>query len=144
MSKNVLPLHPILVSFPTALWIFAFACDIISLMDRENSLWPSVAFYALAAGVIAGVATGLPELFDYMALRDPLPRRIARRQLGVNFIALAIFALGVTARLTDVLGLVVPVGITAIGIVFLIFAGRLGGDPAYVRGTIVDGKASGA
>ena len=38
----------------------------------------------------------------------------------------------------------VPVAISAIGILFLIFAGRLGGDPAYVRGTIVGREATGS
>ncbi|MBV8223260.1 MAG: hypothetical protein JO293_07850, partial [Candidatus Eremiobacteraeota bacterium] len=53
---KTLSLHLMLVSFPTALWLFGFACDVASLVDRENALWPSVAFYALAAGVLAAIA----------------------------------------------------------------------------------------
>jgi uncharacterized membrane protein len=144
MARRALPLHPVLVSFPTALWIFGFACDVATLVDRENAIWPSIALYALTAGVVAGVATAIPEWIDFWSLRKPETRALARRQLVVNTTTLAIFAIDVGARLTDALGLQAPVLITFAGILFLLFAGRLGGDPAYVRGTVDGPETSGS
>ena len=137
MTRRALPLQPVLVSFPTALWIFGFACDVATLVDRENAIWPSIALYALTAGLVGGVATAIPEWVDFWSLRDPEARALARRQLIVNVTTLAIFAVDVVARLTDSLGLQAPALITFAGSLFLLFASRLGGDPAFVRTTIV-------
>ena len=137
------PLHPVLVSSPAALWLFAFACDLMSLIDRENWIWPSVAFYALCAGVLAALAAGLFEWFDYASLGAPA-RKSMRRQLLVNAGVFVIFAIDVGIRFSDFFGLVAPVAVSAAGVALLAFAGRFGVDPMFSRCNFGDREAQGS
>jgi uncharacterized membrane protein len=132
-----------LLSSPAALWVFAFACDVTSVIDRENWIWPSVAFYALIAGVVVAFAAGVFEWFDYVSL-DGVARRAALRQVLVNAGVFGVFAIDVAIRLSDFFGLVAPVVVSAAGVVFLALAGRLGGDPMLVRASVGNREASGS
>ncbi|MBV8221975.1 MAG: hypothetical protein JO293_01280, partial [Candidatus Eremiobacteraeota bacterium] len=63
-------------------------------------------------------------------------RDAARRQLLIGIGALALFSLDVGVRLTDAFGLIEPVFVSATGVVYLLYAPRLGGDPPVVRASI--------
>jgi len=121
-------LHTVLVPWTAALWAFAFACDVMSVIDRENWIWPSVAFYALGAGVLTALAAGAFELVDYVCL-DRAARKAGLRKLVVSAVVFAVFGIDLAMRLSDFFGLIAPVVVSAVGIAFLALAGRLGGGP---------------
>jgi len=126
------PLPRLVVSLPAALWLFAFACDLIGLIDRENWIWPSIAFYALAAGTAAAIVA---LAFQFVSLRrvPKLAQQSARRQVTVNAIVLIAFALDIGVRLSDFFGITMPVAFSALGVALLVLAPRLGGDPPLAR-----------
>jgi len=121
------------VSLPAGLWTFGFACDLIGLVDRENWIWPSVALYALAAGTAAGLAALLIQFTSLRGVAGGRPRAAAHRQLIINSLIAFVFVLDIAVRLTDFVGIVMPVAFTAAGIILLAFAPRLGGDPPLLR-----------
>jgi uncharacterized membrane protein len=133
MAARQLPLTRVLVSLPTGLWTFGFACDVIGLVDRENWIWPSVAFYALAAGTAAGLAAFLLQFASLRGVAGERPRAAARRQLIINGLIVFVFVLDIVVRLTDFVGIVMPVAFSAAGIILLALAPRLGGDPPLLR-----------
>ena len=54
------PVHPMIIPFPIALWIFSLVADLIYLW-RGNSVWRDyIAFYTLLAGIIGAVAAAVP------------------------------------------------------------------------------------
>jgi hypothetical protein len=106
---------------------------VIGLVDRENWIWPSVAFYALAAGTAAGLAAFLLQFASLRGVAGERPRAAARRQLIINGLIVFVFVLDIVVRLTDFVGIVMPVAFSAAGIILLALAPRLGGDPPLLR-----------
>ncbi len=133
VAPRQLPLTRVLVSLPAGLWTFGFACDLIGLIDRENWIWPSVAFYALTAGTAAGLGALFLQFASLRGVAGGRPRAAARRQLIINGLIVFVFALDVAVRLTDFVGIVMPVAFSAAGIILLALAPRLGGDPPLLR-----------
>lgn len=128
------PLHTALVAFPLALWTFSLVCDVAGLIDRENWLWQSVAFYALVGGLLGALAAAIPGLIDLLALRDPVIQRIGVRHAAFNLAAIAVFAGDIWLRLSDAVGTRLPVAISLIGVALLGVAAWLGGDLVHVYG----------
>jgi uncharacterized membrane protein len=122
------PLRSALVAFPIALWSFSLACDVIGLIDRENWLWQSVAFYALVGGLIGALAAAIPGLIDVLTLRDPVVRRIGVRHMIFNLAVLAVFAGDIWLRLSDALGTRLPVGVSLVGVTLAAVSAWLGAE----------------
>src|SRR5215468_7266101 len=91
------PLHPILVTFPIALWVFSFVCDLIYHFGRQELFWSSMAFYTMLGGLIGAIAAAIPGFVDFLGLNNPATRRIATAHLTLNLIVvvLYIFNLGI-------------------------------------------------
>ena len=54
------PVHPMLIPFPIALWVFSLVADVIYLW-RGNPVWKNyIAFYTLLAGIIGAAALQCP------------------------------------------------------------------------------------
>ena len=70
-------IHPMLIPFPIALWIFSLASDCIYLFDRRP-VWKDVALYTMIGGIIGALAAAIPGYIDYRSLTDP--GHDARRQ----------------------------------------------------------------
>ena len=50
------PIHPMIIPFPIALWVFSLIADLIYLWGG-NPLWRDyIAFYTLLGGIIGGAA----------------------------------------------------------------------------------------
>ena len=53
------PIHPMLIAFPIALWIFSFVCDVIHLMGWGGVIWNDMAFYTMIGGLLGALAAAV-------------------------------------------------------------------------------------
>lgn len=128
------PIHPILVTLPIGLFVFSFVCDLIS-RSRGTPIWSEVARYTLGGGLVGALLAAVPGLIDYGTVRAPRPRRLATAHLGLNLLAVALFALSFWARVRPEQAPVLhPFWLSAVGIVVLAVAGWLGGEMVFVHG----------
>lgn len=130
------PIHPMLVPFPIGLLGFSFICDLVGLSTR-NPLWPVFAAYAMAAGILAALATALPGLIDLVALHRQPVKKLGIYHMSCNLAVVVLFVADLWWRLS------IPfskgqVLLSAGGIVLLMVSGWLGGELVYVHRTAVD------
>jgi len=133
------PIHPMLVAFPIALWIFSLICDFIYHAGPHNVFWKGVAFYTMVAGVIGALLAAVPGFIDYLSLRDRQVKRIATTHMTLNLIVVALFLFNLGIRYNaspdnEFFGVVLSV----IAIAILAVSGWLGGSLVYVHGVAVE------
>jgi uncharacterized membrane protein len=64
------PVHPMIIPFPIALWVFSLVADLIYLW-RGNPVWRDyIAFYTLLGGIIGAVVAAVPGFIDWLSLND--------------------------------------------------------------------------
>ena len=86
------PIHQMLIVFPLGLLATAAAFDVIGLF-RQDSLWATMAYYMIAAGVLTGLVAAVFGLIDYLGI----PRGTRARYIGTlhgvgNVVVVALFA----------------------------------------------------
>ena len=133
------PIHPMLVAFPIALWIFSLICDFIYHTGSYNVFWKGVAFYTMVAGVVGALLAAVPGFIDYLSLRDRRVKRIATTHMTLNLIVVALFLFNLGIRYNaspdnEFFGVVLSV----IAIAILAVSGWLGGSLVYVHGVAVE------
>lgn len=137
------PVHPMIIPFPIALWIFSLVADLIYLW-RGNPVWRDyIAFYTLLGGIIGAVVAAVPGFIDWLSITDRGVKRMADWHARLNVIALLIFAADFYLRTTGgarwVSGsLAVPLVLTVLGVVLITISGWLGGEMVYVHGVAVE------
>ena len=131
------PLHPMLVALPIGLWVFALVCDIVASVGG-NSAWSTVALYCVAGGIVGAVVAAVPGLIDYFSIDEAAMRRIATFHMIVNLGALAVFAVNLWSRFSLAPRSVVPLILSAIGVIGIGVASWLGGEMVYVKGMAVE------
>jgi uncharacterized membrane protein len=142
------PVHPMIIPFPIALWVFSLVADIIYLW-RGNPIWKDwIAFYALLAGIIGAAAAAVPGLIDWLSITDKAVVKIANWHARLNVIALLIFAASLYLRTTSGSSLVsgnymIPVVLSLLGVVLIAISGWLGGEMVFKHGVAVS-SGSGA
>ena len=143
------PIHPMIIPFPIALWVFSLVADLIYVW-RGNPIWKDwIAFYALLAGIIGAVAAAVPGLIDWLSLTDRGVVKIANWHARLNVIALVIFAGSFYLRTTSGASLVgdshiIPVVLSVFGVVLITISGWLGGEMVFKHGVAVTSDAGGA
>ncbi len=86
------PIHPMIIPFPIALWVFSLVADVIFLW-RGNPVWRDyIAFYTLLGGCLGAAVAAVPGFIDWLSLKDPKVVKIANWHARLNVIALLIFA----------------------------------------------------
>src|ERR1051325_6828768 len=95
------PVHPMLIPFPIALWIFSLVADVIYLW-RGNPVWRDwIAFYALLGGIIgAALAAGF-GIIRWLSVQEPDVKKVADWHARLNVIALLIFVASFYLRTTN-------------------------------------------
>lgn len=142
------PIHPMIIPFPIALWVFSFVADVIYLW-RGNPVWKDwIAFYALLAGIIGAVVAAVPGFIDWLSLTDKAVVKIANWHARLNVIALLIFAASFYLRTTSGSSFVsgsytIPVALSLLGVVLITISGWLGGEMVFKHGVAVS-SGSGA
>ena len=142
-SFNGHPIHPMIIPFPIALWVFSFIADIIYLW-RGNPLWKDwIAFYALLGGILGAAVAAVPGLIDWLTITDKAVVRIANWHARLNVIALLVFAASFYLRTNSGASMVggsytIPVGLSLLGVILITISGWLGGEMVFKHGVAVD------
>jgi uncharacterized membrane protein len=137
------PVHPMLIPFPIALWIFSLVADLIYLW-RGNLVWRDwIAFYTLLGGIIGAAAAAVPGIVDWLSIKNPAVKKLADWHARLNVIALLVFAADFYLRTTRGASWVggsttIPLLLSVVGIVLITISGWLGGEMVYVHGVAVE------
>lgn len=137
------PIHPMLVVFPLALFSTAVLFDAINLVTDADGL-TTFSFWAIAAGVVGGLAAAVFGLIDWLAV----PRETRAKRIGLvhgvgNVVIVGLFAVSWLLRLNEpgyepgVLALVLGL----IGVGLALFTAWLGGEMVYRLRVGVDDDA---
>src|SRR5215204_1623607 len=95
------PVHPMLIPFPIALWVFSLIADVIYLW-RGNPAWRDwIAFYTLLAGIIGAASAAVFGIIDWLSIKDREVKKVADWHARLNVIALLIFAPSCYLRTTS-------------------------------------------
>lgn len=131
------PIHPMLIPFPIALWIFSLASDLIFLFGFGEPLWKDVALYTMIGGIIGGLAAAIPGYVDYRTLTDPVVVRVAQLHMVINVGLVLLFSVNAGLRLLNGPEALLPVFLSVLGVAALGVSGWLGGELVYVQGVAV-------
>ena len=132
------PIHPMLIPFPIALWIFSFVCDVIYALGWGGTVWNDLAFYSMAGGVVGAMIAAVPGYIDYRSLSDPKVKRIGWWHMVINLCIAVLFAINLWLRVGSQPGAALPMVLSFIGIAMLGVSGWLGGELVYVHGVAVE------
>ncbi len=133
------PIHPMLIPFPIALWVFSLVADVIYLW-RGNPIWRDwIAFYALAAGIVGAVAAAVFGIIDWLSIKKPEVKKIANWHARLNVIALLIFAASFYLRTSGGSHMVsgsftIPFVLSVTGVILIMISGWLGGELVFKHG----------
>src|SRR6185436_18625557 len=137
------PVHPMIIPFPIALWVFSLVADVIYLW-RGNPVWKDyVAFYALLGGIIGAAVAAVPGLIDWMSLTDKAVVKIANWHARLNVMAFLVFAGSFYLRTTSGSSLVsgshtIPLALSVLGVILISISGYLGGEMVFKHGVAVE------
>jgi len=137
------PVHPMLIPFPIALWVFSLVADVVYLW-RGNLVWRDwIAFYTLLGGIIGGVLAAVPGFIDWLSLKDREVVKIANWHARLNVVALLIFVASFYLRTTSGAGMVggsytIPFVLSVVGVILITISGWLGGEMVFRHGVAVD------
>jgi uncharacterized membrane protein len=140
------PIHPMLIPFPIALWVFSLVADLIYLW-RGNLVWRDwIAFYALLGGIIGAALAAVFGIIDWLSIKDREVKKVADWHARLNVIALLVFAAGFylrTAGGSQMVGgsYTIPVVLSVVGVILITISGWLGGELVFRHGVAVDGRA---
>ncbi len=138
------PVHPMLIVFPLGLESTAVVFDLLYLVTGNEDL-AIFSFWAIAAGVIGGLAAAVFGTWDYLAIpKGTRAKRIGVVHGGGNVVVTALFAISWLMRREDPTFLpdnAIPliVGLIAAGI--SIFTAWLGGELVFRLRMAVDDEA---
>ena len=131
------PIHPMLIPFPIALWIFSLASDLIYLFGFGGAVWKDIALYTMAGGIIGGLAAAIPGYIDYRSLSDPVIVRVAQMHMVINVGLIVLFTINAVLRILNGPEALLPVLLSVLGVAALAVSGWLGGELVYVQGVAV-------
>jgi uncharacterized membrane protein len=137
------PIHPMLIPFPIALWVFSLVADLIYLW-RGNPVWrDQIAFYTLLAGIIGAVAAAAFGIIDWLAIKDREVKKVADWHARLNVIALLIFAASCYLRTASGSRMTsgsytVPLALSVVGVILISISGYLGGELVFKHGVGVN------
>lgn len=135
------PLHPLLVTLPIGLFVWALAADIIFLAAGDT-VWFEIARWTGAAAVVTALLAALPGFGDYLVLRlTSEARQAATAHMLLNLTIVAAYIVAALFMFSDVLGIMggefsepsmyIATGLHAFGVLLLLVSGWLGGELVY-------------
>ncbi len=132
------PIHPMVVPFPIALWIFSLVCDLVYAMGWGGILWNDMGFYAMVGGWLGALVAAIPGYLDFRSISDPVVKRIGTWHMVINLLVVALFTLNLWLRMISEPGAGIPIVLSILGVSILGLSGWLGGELVYVHGVGVE------
>lgn len=135
------PIHPMLIPFPIALWVFSLVADILYLW-RDNVAWAWMARWTLLAGCLGAVAAAIFGIIDYLAIEKKEVKTIANWHARFNVLALLLFAASWYLRTENGSDMVnnslkIPFALSVVGVIAVTISGWLGGELVFKHGVAV-------
>ena len=140
------PIHPMLIPFPIALWVFSLIADVLYLW-RGNPVWRDwIAFYTLLGGIIGAALAAVFGIIDWLSIKDREVKKVADWHARLNVIALLVFAASFYLRTTSGAGMVgashtIPFVLSVVGVILITISGWLGGELVFKHGVAVERAA---
>jgi uncharacterized membrane protein len=137
------PVHPMLIPFPIALWVFSLVADLIYLW-LGNLVWRDwIAFYTLLGGIIGAAAAAVPGIVDWLSIKDREVKKLADWHARLNVIALLVFIADFYLRTSGGAAWVggsttIPLLLSVVGIILITISGWLGGELVFKHGVAVN------
>jgi uncharacterized membrane protein len=137
------PIHPMIIPFPIALWVFSLIADVIYLW-RGNLVWRDwIAFYALLGGIIGAALAAVFGIIDWLSIKDREAKKVADWHARLNVIALLVFAASFylrTASGSQWVGgsYTIPLLLSVLGVILIAISGYLGGELVFRHGVGVN------
>jgi uncharacterized membrane protein len=136
------PIHPMLIPFPIALWVFSLVADILYLW-RDNPGWEWMAFWTLLAGCLGAIAAAIFGLIDYFSLQEKEVVKVANWHARFNILALLLFAASWYLRTDNGSNMVngslkIPIALSVAGVIAVTISGWLGGELVFKYGVAVN------
>src|SRR5215211_607515 len=98
------PIHPMLIPFPIALWIFSAVCDLVYTFGLGDALWKDMAFFSMAGGVIGALIAAVPGYLDYRSLATRDVQRIGLWHMTINLSIVILFTINLWLRMVSEAG----------------------------------------
>ena len=136
------PLHPVITDVPITAWLLTAIFDIIWLISPAHNSWAALgAFVAVIVGLLAAllaIATGLTDWSDTYGAE----RHIGFNHLLFNAGATILYLISFILRLIAGSGDGIAAAILGfVGLICVIYAGYLGGEMVFTKGTGVNHTA---
>jgi uncharacterized membrane protein len=138
------PVHPMLIVYPLGLLSAAVVFDVLYVITGNADL-ATFSFWALAAGLVGGLAAAIFGLIDWLAIpKGTRARRIGAFHGGGNVVVVALFALSFGARLNSAQYLpnTIPLIFGVVGAAIALVTAWLGGELVYRLRVAVDDEAN--
>ena len=132
------PIHPMLVPIAIGCWVPSFAADLICLATGVAQPWQTVAYYAMIGGIVGALAAAVPGLIDLLSLPPGPIKKTALTHMGINLVVVALFVCNAFLRSGNPQDLKLPMLLSAVAVVMLLFSGWLGGKMVFEAGVGVD------
>ena len=129
------PIHAMLVTFPIAFFVGAFATDIV-YARTSNLMWQYFSIWLISAGLVMGGLAAAAGMVDYLGDRRVRQAKPATPHMVLNIVAMALSLLNAFVHSRDGWTAVVPDGLVLSGVVVLILgvSAWLGGSLTYRHG----------
>lgn len=137
------PVHPMLIVFPLGLLSTAVLFDVLYLVTGNEDL-ATFSFWAIAAGIVGGLAAALFGLIDWLALPSDTRAKGVGLTHGIgNVVVVVLFAVSWLLRLDDPAFApnLLPFVVGFAGAALATFTAWLGGELVYRLRVAVDDDA---
>jgi uncharacterized membrane protein len=132
-----------LVSFPIALFVVAFLCDVARMVTGTTSPYWMLAYYSIGGGLVGALLAALPGFVDYLSLARAEVRRLGLWHLLMNSAVVILFLINFYLRrpsgpIATGGGKTLLLVLSSVGVALLGISGWLGGEMVYVHQAGVD------
>ncbi len=126
------PLHPMLVTFPIALFVCALASDIAYVM-LQDPFWARVSLWLLGVGTLMGSLAGAAGTVELLMITGIRHRASAWSHFVMAVMLLSVGFINWYGRLADAAAAIFPIGIylSLLGVLLVGLAGWLGGKLVF-------------
>ena len=136
------PIHPMLVPIAIGGFVISFVSDLICLGGGNPATWNVVAYYSMVIGIVGALAAALPGLVDLLSLPPGPIKKTAVTHMSVNLVVVAIYVCNAWLRHSSPQDLKVPMILSAVTVLMLLYSGWLGGKMVFEGGVGVNDGAS--